>query len=640
MSAPGADPDSGVGPALSAPAPRAPATSAPATKAPAAVAPALDELRRLLRPPNLPLPAPRSVLEASHRIDDLVAVGRLREARLLAESQAGEPSPLVHRLRLLNAHARALEAAGMPADAREVRREVVGLLDGAGAHEHARAVAALLPPPGAECDRAPVPGVSSRGRRRAIALESVTEDQVDDAVLAVVRGMCEPEPGPGTGRRELELVEGRLIGALEAHTAVAEQILGDPRPLLRLRFAQVLAALEQPERAAAQADHALALVAERAGDPEVEVADLDRIVLGACVVLAHVLLRSDPERAARCAADALSVLLDVDAAALRIRVITDLLRALMAAGHEREAETTASRLASLLGSSRRDDVKVRALLAIAEQRIRAGRGDAAVPFLRDVRRIGRRDFDQRALLSAARMLATVHGGAGRTPEALTELRHAAAAARWLADDLGASDGDRARDLRAELWARAAALHLAAESGDRPALEAESRALIDRTRSSGGRPVLDPGVLWEHAVDARIARYVAVGTAWAIGSSDASRELVELREEEARQEIESSPSGVARRRLFWRAALPDRTAMILAEAGRDEGALEAAHRAREAWARIGERRHVERVDAVIARLEGRPGGPVGAAPDRGGPDREGPDREEPDAENGASARRRA
>lgn len=688
--------------------------------------PTVAELRAVLRPPRLPLPTPRTAREAAHRVEDCLAAGRPDAALRVAIAGAGEPGSLADRLQLLALHADALDASGEAERARQVREEAVALLAGAGFTAQARASARSLradaarsaaaePAGGRAVDpgggaAAGVPAVAAEsaasgrtGRRRAPLLEMLTAEEPDDAeeiIGVVLRGMAVPAilqdaSATPAERDELERREGALIGALEACTAVPELILGDPLPLLRVRYAQLLLATDRPEEAAVQADgvlHRLGIPAgagsgstREAGTSEAPGAsaaspspapgasapspapasDLHRAGTQAREVLARAPRRSDPHRAARHAVDALADLLDVDVPARRVAVMTDLLRDLLAAGAEREAAVTADRLDSLQRTLRRSEDRTQALLAVAEQRIRAGRDKNALVPLLEVQRIAARRFDHRAGLAAARMLADAHRRAGRIPEALADLRRAAGKAFALTEDLAAPPSERARHLRAELSARAGILELALEAGDLASAREEAKRVLKRTAPTGGRPVLPAAVLWERAVDARLVLLEAAGREAAArtsaeGDSEGERpaagagapgrspsaiaadpprrnllqkggrggprrgarprtapgapgsapgsigaptaDLARLAAEAA-AEIERAPEGSSRRMLFRRAELAERESALLAAAGDPRGALERAEAAREGWSRIGEQARSERAAAEIGRLRG-------------------------------------
>ena len=177
------------------------------------VPPTLDDLRAALRPPALPLPHPTTVLGAAHRILDLAEQGRHREARVLSRVFAHEPAPMAERIELLRASALARRAEGRDEEAEQILREMVSLIDGAGYREHAKAAMLELglttaPAPGDDDGGAFAPSSPTapsrpvRGRRRKDPLAQVTEDDVDEAVLAVVR----------RGRRAPEAVRLRAVG--------------------------------------------------------------------------------------------------------------------------------------------------------------------------------------------------------------------------------------------------------------------------------------------------------------------------------------------------------------------------------------------------------------------------------------------
>ncbi len=555
-----------------------------------------DDLRVALRPPGLPLPFPATVLEAAHRVHDLSDLGRLGEARMIAESFATEPAPLPERVELLVAHARALHAGGQDRDAADVLREMVGLIDGSGHREHARAavVALGLADPAAD---AVSDSAARRGRRRADPLAVVDEAEVDEAVLVVVRGLTDRAPTAAEalvlGEEGLEHEEGRFLSALSAYPEVRHAILGDPEPLLRLRYAQVLRLQDRAEEAAFQAQDVLGHLARRAADDDVE-----RSATTARAILAWALRASDPLAAARHAADALRDLHRVDDPRLRVEVICELVQDLVASGRPAQADYAGSRLDSLLRTLPTQTERVAPLLVVAAARVAVGRPDDAERPLVDARRLARADRDHHALLRVHRLAAEVHRRGGRLREAVDALGRAASDAQYLGDDLGATRAERGRHLRSELEARGLALRLALDASLPDIADAEACGILTRIRRTRGWPVVPEAVLWEHTVDAHVGRMIAAATS---GAGDAA--VYAARRAEVVAAIAAAPEGQAERARYWGVYLEDRDAAMLERLGKRGAALAASRRALEGWRELGEADHEHRLSTDVERLEG-------------------------------------
>ncbi|MGP9693465.1 hypothetical protein ACT3TZ_02435 [Brachybacterium sp. AOP25-B2-12] len=587
MSSPGATPTSGGG--------RDEPTG------PAQHADVMSRVRDALRPANLPLPYPWSVLEAAHRIRDLGTQRRFREAGVLADAFAVEPADLPDRVELLQSYAHVLTLAGEDAAASRVQREMVGLLDGAGRHDHARALLVALDLPSRPA--APSRGARAHGRRRADPLAAVDREEVDDAVLVVVEGLVHGIPDPGAPRVleswQLEREEGRILSAIEALAAVQGEVVGDPEPILRLRLAKVLELEGRIEEASEQAGHVLDWFAERGhrADPT----DIGRSAHGARTILARTLRETDPRLAAEHALTALHGLREVDEPTLRARLAADLVLDLVAAGLGPEAAYASRRLASLLQAVPREEDRVRPLLVVAAQRIQAGREDDALAPLSQARRIARHEHDHLSAVRADQLLGQAHRRAGRTDEAISALRSAAREARWLSDDLLATDAVRGRFLVAELEARAVVQRLALDAGRHADADAEGGEIIRRAERSGGASVIPDADLWDHVVDAVIGRMIATGLGLASGAEGVDRALYAHRRREARRLIDAVPDGHEERARFWSVYLTDRDAAMLDAQGRCEEALNSATRALDGWRRLGEDAHLQRMAAEVSRL---------------------------------------
>src|SRR5699024_12385510 len=93
-------------------------------------------------------------------------------------------------------------------------------------------------------------------------------------------------------------------------------------------------------------------------------------------------------------------------------LFSGLLRALVQAGATAQASSTAGRLVSLQRTLRRDALRIAPLLAVATQRMHAGRYEAAMVPLEQARAIARAQRDRYGSLEAARLAASVHDRAG------------------------------------------------------------------------------------------------------------------------------------------------------------------------------------------------------------------------------------
>lgn len=615
------------------------------------VPPTLDDLRAALRPPALPLPHPTTVLGAAHRILDLSEQGRHREARVLSRVFAHEPAPMAERIELLRASALARRAEGRDEEAEQILREMVSLIDGAGYREHAKAAMLELglmtaPAPGdddggasaqgsvaaadavpagapiaphsatdagsasgpvAPAPSRPAPSRPARGRRRKDPLAQVTEDDVDEAVLAVVQGLSRPIPPVSAHLDEstLEAEEWRMMTALEAYPEAASLILGDPDPLLRLRLAEVLVRRGRADEAVFQARTVLEELAEREGRRGT--VDVERSGTSAHTILAEALRDSAPALAASHAVVALIAMQDVDRPLPRIDLICELVEDLHRAGLRRETAFAARRLLSLLRTLPDPSDRVRALRVVAAERIHAGSPEEAIDLLAEARRIARADRDHRALLSIDRLSAEGLRLAGRPAEAIAALRRAATDARWLADDLGATRADRERFQRIELSVRGDVVRLALDVGLHDEAQGEAQGILVRLDRISGRPVLPASELWDHEVDARIGQMLAADLA-AAARLDGERADKEAREEharlrdEARRVIAAAPEGAQERRGFWEVYLADRETEMLDRLGLGMAALVAARTALAGWEARGEAEHAARVAELVARLE--------------------------------------
>lgn len=573
--------------------------------------PGLDELRAALRPPELPRPWPRGVLEAADRVADLVHAEQYREAFTLLEAFRDVAAPPAERIVLLRA---GLEGAWRTGDVEEFERtagEMTALLRASGHSAQAEATAAVLREPDRHGRRrgpgaampigAPSsPAAPRRGRRRG------AREEVSAELLAVVQGLV-PADLQGEGQQwpqgpEPHREVRRMQAALESLPAVREQILGEPEPLLRLRLAQALEGAGDHDAASTLALDVLEMLAPGEVQQPVAGADPERLATAAHAVLARTLGTSHPLQAIGHALDALETIHGVDDPPLRIGLITDLLRALMQAGATAQASFTAGRLVSLQRTLRRDSLRIAPLLAVATQRMHAGRYEAAMVPLEQARAIARAQRDRYGSLEAARLAASVHDRAGDLRACLPELQQMAADARWLADDLATVTAQRPALVRTELEARALVMRRALDLGETAVAQAAAELIDRRAGSEQGTPGLPPELLWDHRVDARVGSFIAVGAALGRGEEGIDEHQYEQRRREAMVTVDQAPAGHDGRARYWAAYLDDRHAEMLAACGQETRALRAARRARDGWRHLGSPEDVTRLDQLIVRLE--------------------------------------
>lgn len=574
--------------------------------------PDLRDLRGALRPPELPLPFPHDVLEAAYRVSDLIRTERYGDARRLAAAFRGRPADPRHRLALLGA---ALRGAVLTADGEQIERDttdIVTMLKRSGHRELAGALVAVLLERGplrgrtdaaAGSPAAPVDPTASagRGRRRGEQVQPRPE------MLALVRGLAATAlPAPGetrNGETDPRRAAARLRVALDALPVVREQLPGDPGTQLRVGLAQALELMGDQKAATTAALDALERIEQSDADAESPLPDPLRLATAAHTVLARTLGIERPLQAARHALDALAALHEVDDPPLRVGLITHLLQAFMAAGAIDHASFTAGRLASLQRTVQREALRTGPLLAVAAQRVQAERYDAAWVPLDHARRIARDHRDHRSCLEVARLAASIHERTGDHPAALAELGLLAAEARWLADDLATTRPERARFVSTELSARALLLRRALDLGRTALVDDAAAAIEHRARPEGGRPLLPPELLWDHRVDARVARFIAAGEALARQEEGATLDVCDHRRREALQIIDQVPAGHDARARYWAAYVDDRHAQMLAGRGKRTAALRAARRARDSWVHLGMEDDVARAEALIAQLDG-------------------------------------
>lgn len=475
-------------------------------------APSLDELRAVLRPADLPLPRPLTMLEAAGRVMDLLHAGRRQQAQRLAETAAALPGEDGGRIALSRARLAVARAGRRRDHIAETAGALVDALHRAGHRQEAAATAAMLaeiePLLRPETQGAPgqaAPDRTAPAERAGTARRSRHRTTIDGQVLAVVRGLLVPAPSPQVEpRRQLA----RLQTALQAAPAVATTMSTDPRPLLQLRLAQMLDGAGQPGPATTAALDALE-AAEEAGLSHGAPVDPERVVASAHAVLARTLRPSLPVQAARHATEALARLGEIDDPPLRIGLITDLLQALAAAGLPEHATATAERLHSLLRTLPETGQRIVPLLAVASQRIDAGQLPAALAAVDEARSIARDHRDRRGLLECARLAASAHQRTGDAQAQLRELRAMAAQARWLTDDLATPRHERGPLLAAELGAQALIVRRCLAQTDRGGAEAAAAQILRRTGQQAGTPLLPAPLLWDHRVDALVGRLLAL-----------------------------------------------------------------------------------------------------------------------------------
>ncbi|WP_156954076.1 hypothetical protein [Brachybacterium phenoliresistens] len=580
--------------------------------------PSLAEVRTALRSPDIPLPAPRSVPEAAHRVRDLIHAERFFEARYIADSFAEVPAPAAERASLLQARIAALAASGLVDQWADAAAELVGLLRRSGHPAHAAAAASVVAEalaaaphrgaarrgrpgeggsgPAAAAD-AGAPGRSpARGGRRRGEAPVASED-----LLRVVRALeivpLGEQADPAREARDLRR-------SLESLPRVQDQLLGDPvvvEMTLRMRSAQALEGMGDRAGATRQALDVLELAQTGAVEGRT-LLDPQRAETAAHAVLARTLAGPSPLEAVRHALAALRSLRRVDDPVLRIGIITDLLRALMRAELADHAGFVSGRLAALQRGIQRDAHRVQPLLAVATQRIVAQRFEAAAIPVAEVRRIAQEGRDRRAAMEASRLSARIHQLTGDAEGAMAELRRMAADARWLADDLDTSGADRARLIQEEIQAQALVLRHAVDLGERRVADAAAAAMERRTRPGAAPEELPAPLMWDYRVDARVGRVIAAGVGLARGDEDVTEALYEERRREAIRVIGEVPAGHEERARYWAAYLDDRHATMLASRGEAERALRAARRALAGWEHLGRTDDAARLRAQIAALE--------------------------------------
>jgi hypothetical protein len=466
--------------------------------------PSLDLLREALRGPQTPLPAPRSVRAAALRVQDLAHAEHFAEALYLARRFEEMDAHPADRVALLRAHLAAAIGAQDPSAARDLVPDLVRTIARAGAPAQARATADVLGEHLGEHlgdDRAPTAAASApapaHGRRRGRVAA------LSPGLLAVVR--CLELPRPSELRREMR----SLHAALTALPDLEDPLVEDPGPLLAARYAQDLEAVGSTAEATRLALDVLDEVAHLQARPG-GFADISRAEVSAHAVLARTLAEERPRAAVGHSLAALQGLREVEDPPLRVGLITDLLRALVRGDLQDHATFTAGRLASLTRTLPHDAQRIEPLLAVGAQRVAARRFDAAEVVLREAQRLSTSTRDRRSRFEASRLLARLHHEQGQGPEALDQLRRAAADARWVADDLLTPSRERPALVGAELDAEALAMRHALDLERPDQAASAARAIVRRVRTETEAGTLPAPLLWDHEVDARTGALLATG----------------------------------------------------------------------------------------------------------------------------------
>ena len=596
--------------------------------------PDLDRLRTALRRVELPLPPPRSVRQAAHRVADLINSARFRESRALTEQFRRAPADPADRFLLLRT---SLRGALAQADGEQIERDAADLLavlESSGHTDQAAATITVLrehrrvgrrPRARRDVELPPTAEQSSASPEMLEVTRALERSALERSALerSVVPGHA-TLPGESADPRRMM---GQLESALAALPTVRHRLLVDPERELRLHLAQMLELLGDDAAATSAALDVLELVDKEQAENSAGMGDPARAATAAHAVLARTLGPVRPLQAAHHALEALDALRETDDPPLRIDLITCLLQALMAAGATAHATLTAGRLLFLQRTLDRDVLRISPLLAVTAQRLQAERIDAAWVPLKQARTLARAHRDHRSLLEVSRLAASLHERRGELADSLRELQSLAAEARWLANDLDTTAAARGALIRTELEANALAMRRALDLGRTAAVRSAVEAIERRTRAVAGRSLLPAELLWDLRVDARVGLLIAVGTVLAQGEpgaeepgaakagpgdvEGAAEVEYELRHRDAAEAVDEAPPGHDARAAYWRTYLEDRHAHLLAERGKHapaaqvvelrSRALEAAVRAREGWSQLGQGEDVDRLDALLATL---------------------------------------
>ncbi|PWH06156.1 hypothetical protein DEO23_10160 [Brachybacterium endophyticum] len=628
----------------------------PQSTGPGGAIPSLAQLREALRGPESPLPAPRTADEAAARVRDRTASGDLSGALRVARVFAALPGTDEARRELLRARLAAHRAANDDGSARALARELVTSIDRAGSPLQARASAEvfaehLRPAPDGSDEERQAPSASgARGRRRA------EQTAIPEGLLAIVRCVELPRPShlsrisdpsgishpsrAAESRQELT----RLQEALQALPAHTQDLVDTPGPLLGVRLGQCLEAAGREDDALRLCRDVLDEVAHLQAR-EGGFVDAARVVMTAHAVLARVLASRDPIAAVGHSLTALDGMHEVEDLSLRVRLITDLLRALVMSDLQDQASFAAGRLASFARTLPSAEQKVEPLLAVGAQRVAARRYDAAEVVLGEARRASTEAGDRRGRLEATRLLARSHHEQGHGREALAHLRRTAADARWVADDLLTPTLERPLYVRTELDAEALALRHALDLATPVEAAAAARAIVRRVRIEDRAGTMPAPLLWDHGVDARIGALIAEGIrlaeattgptftgptptgptpagqaptaptrtgptptgptdAWAASAAASAPvdpsgvERYEQLFREAGRALEQVPHGHEDRARYWGAYLEDRHAHMLAARGEFAAATSAGRQALRAWQQLGRDEEAAGLDEQI------------------------------------------
>lgn len=599
--------------------------------------PDLDRLRTALRRVELPLPPPRSVRQAAHRVADLINSARFREARALTEQFRRAPADPADRFLLLRT---SLRGALAQADGEQIERDAADLLAvlvSSGHREQAAATAAVLRER-AGAGRHPIPEQSPYAGQPLDPEQPLTAERPPASpemlevtrVLersALERSALPDRSAPHGANGDPRQLVAALRSALAALPVVRDRLLVDPERELRLHLAQTLELLGDDAGATSAALDVLEAVDQEEAGTDAGIGDPTRAATAAHAVLARTLGPERPLLAAHHALEALDALRETDDPPLRIDLITCLLQALMAAGATAQATLTAGRLLFLQRTLDQDVLRISPLLAVTAQRLQAERIDAARVPLKQARSIARARRDHRSLLEVSRLAASLHERRGEHADSLRELQSLAGEARWLANDLDTTTAAQDTLIRTELEANALVMRRALDLGRMVVVREAVEAIERRTRAVGRRSHLPAELLWDLRVDARVGLLIAVGAALLQGEpgaeepgaakagtgdvEGAAEVEYELRHRDAAEAVDEAPPGHDARAAYWRTYLEDRHAHLLAERGKHapaaqvvelrSRALEAAVRAREGWSQLGQGEDVDRLDALLATL---------------------------------------
>ncbi len=324
-------------------------------------------------------------------------------------------------------------------------------------------------------------------------------------------------------------------------------------------------------------------------------------------------------------ADALNLVPPEVCAELTITFI----RAALTVGAVGPAQAATDSLTQRAESITADHVRFHALTSAAVAYLNDGRPDEALIPAQRARSLARQIGDLTGVWRAERIRAHAASLTGRVQGEEAAHREVAALARRLADDLATEASVRAEATLSELESRSVLVRIGLNSGRLAFADDHAAGILDRVTkavSAKDAPVVR---LWEHEIDARIARMIIAGLPDSphrgkhcareeaptrgrrrIETPTESEPLTiderhiayDKRRREAREAIANAPKVARDRALWWNAYLDDRHAYLLAANGRFKRALRIANRAHEAWNDLGDAEQAERSAADIARIE--------------------------------------